>query len=294
MGAPHTPAGAGILQFVAMAARRANRVGRFADIRPLKSAPKTATSARRLHRRRESWRHALPCRRAAWNACTSSTASAPDGRTSPPGNSRVFRLYTVDQMRLQPDNHGPRHEQLARSSRQAICSGQLLSGNELPSGRMLSGNLGLSRNTALRAYEQRRIERRGVMREGWGTHVRDVPLSRGTHQVIPSTWKNAVPSGSGSRSKVTSAPPFGAAGRDERRVGCSAATGSPVREGACARRCSRPSRISRSIGLSTGLRLVAWPLAARRPARVTTVRSEPRLPRRAPGAIFNVRQPHSA
>ena len=82
-------------------------------------------------------------------------------------------------MHLQLDNNGPKHEQLARSLRQAIRSGQIQSGSKLPSTRMLSENLGLSRNTVLRAYEQLRIERLGVMREGSGTYVNEVPLSQG-------------------------------------------------------------------------------------------------------------------
>ena len=82
-------------------------------------------------------------------------------------------------MHLQLDNQGPKHEQLARSLRQAIRSGQLQSGSKLPSTRMLSENLGLSRNTVLRAYEQLRIERLGVMREGSGTYVSDVPPLHG-------------------------------------------------------------------------------------------------------------------
>src|SRR5881394_2619099 len=85
----------------------------------------------------------------------------------------------VDQMHLQLDSKGPKHEQLARSLRQAIRSGQLQSGSKLPSTRTLSENLGLSRNTVLRAYEQLRIERLGVMREGSGTYVSNVPLKRG-------------------------------------------------------------------------------------------------------------------
>ena len=83
-------------------------------------------------------------------------------------------------MHLQLDNQGPKHEQLARSLRQAIRSGQLQSGCKLPSTRMLSENLGLSRNTVLRAYEQLRIERLGVMREGSGTYVSDVPALHGS------------------------------------------------------------------------------------------------------------------
>jgi len=85
----------------------------------------------------------------------------------------------VDPMHLQLDSKGPKHEQLARSLRQAIRSGQLQSGSKLPSTRTLSENLGLSRNTVLRAYEQLRIERLGVMREGSGTYVSDLPLTRG-------------------------------------------------------------------------------------------------------------------
>src|SRR6516225_8105174 len=85
----------------------------------------------------------------------------------------------VEQMHLQLDNKGPKHEQLARSLRQAIRSGQIQSGSKLPSTRMLSENLGLSRNTVLRAYEQLRIERLGVMREGSGTYVSDVAPAHG-------------------------------------------------------------------------------------------------------------------
>src|ERR1700756_4302148 len=82
-------------------------------------------------------------------------------------------------MHLQLDHQGPKHEQLARSLRQAIRSGQLPSGSKLPSTRVLSENLGLSRNTVLRAYEQLRIERLGVMREGSGTYVSEIPVSPG-------------------------------------------------------------------------------------------------------------------
>ena len=82
-------------------------------------------------------------------------------------------------MHLQLDNKGPKHEQLARSLKQAIRSGQLRSGSKLPSTRVLSENLGLSRNTVLRAYEQLRIERLGVMREGSGTYVSDVAPATG-------------------------------------------------------------------------------------------------------------------
>ena len=60
-------------------------------------------------------------------------------------------------MHLQLDNHGPKHEQLARSLRQAIRSGQLQSGSKLPSTRMLSENLGLSRRESLHDVVNRSI-----------------------------------------------------------------------------------------------------------------------------------------
>ncbi len=105
---------------------------------------------------------------------------APDGRAACVRQSaRIFAVHTVDQMHLQLDNNGTKHEQLARALRHAIRSGHLQSGTKLPSTRMLSENLGLSRNTVLRAYEQLRTERLGVMRAGSGTYVSDVQWSHG-------------------------------------------------------------------------------------------------------------------
>ena len=106
-------------------------------------------------------------------------------------------------MHLQLDNHGPKHEQLARSLRQAIRSGQLQSGSKLPSTRMLSENLGLSRNTVLRAYEQLRIERLGTMREGSGTYVSDVPLLNG-----PVALPRRVEAQSAYASRLRDLPPL--------------------------------------------------------------------------------------
>src|SRR6516225_7560195 len=113
----------------------------------------------------------------------------------------------VEQMHLQLDNKGPKHEQLARSLRQAIRSGQLRSGSKLPSTRMLSENLGLSRNTVLRAYEQLRIERLGVMREGSGTYVSDVPA---TH--VPVAVPRHVEAQSAYAARMRGLPPLTLAG----------------------------------------------------------------------------------
>jgi GntR family transcriptional regulator/MocR family aminotransferase len=128
----------------------------------------------------------------------------PGGRTVAIGQlARIFAVHFVDQMHLQLDNNGTKHEQLARALRHAIRSGQLQSGSKLPSTRMLSENLGLSRNTVLRAYEQLRTERLGVMREGSGTYVGDVPLSRG-----PVALPRRVEAQSEYASRVRGLPPL--------------------------------------------------------------------------------------
>ena len=106
-------------------------------------------------------------------------------------------------MHLQLDHNGTKHEQLARALRHAIRSGQLQSGSKLPSTRMLSDSLGLSRNTVLRAYEQLRTERLGVMREGSGTYVSDVPLSQG-----PVALPKRVEAQSEFASRVRDLPPL--------------------------------------------------------------------------------------
>ena len=129
---------------------------------------------------------------------------APDGPTvSVRQFARIFAVHTVDQMHLQLDNSGTKHEQLARALRHAIRCGQLQSGSKLPSTRMLSENLGLSRNTVLRAYEQLRTERLGVMREGSGTYVSDVQLSHG-----PVALPKRVEAQSEYASRVRDLPPL--------------------------------------------------------------------------------------
>ncbi len=87
-------------------------------------------------------------------------------------------------MHLQLDGIGPKYDQLTRALRSAILSGRLSAGEKLPSTRLLSEELGLSRNTVLRAYEQLRVERLGVVREGFGTFVAEV--SRHPVSVAPT------------------------------------------------------------------------------------------------------------
>jgi len=106
-------------------------------------------------------------------------------------------------MHLQLDRNGPRYAQLARALRQAILSGQLPAGSKLPSTRSLSEQLGLSRNTVLRAYEQLRVERLGVMREGSGTYVGQIKPRR-----APIVRPSAVHAQSAYAARLRELPPL--------------------------------------------------------------------------------------
>ena len=74
-------------------------------------------------------------------------------------------------MHLELDGAGAKYEQLARALKQAIATGRIPPGTKLPSTRALSQELGLARNTVVRAYELLGLERLGVAREGAGTYV---------------------------------------------------------------------------------------------------------------------------
>lgn len=69
------------------------------------------------------------------------------------------------------------HLQLTAQLRQAMLSGLLLAGTRLPSTRMLSGMLGVSRNVALAAYDELFAEGYTETRHGSGTFVvADLPV----------------------------------------------------------------------------------------------------------------------
>jgi GntR family transcriptional regulator/MocR family aminotransferase len=80
----------------------------------------------------------------------------------------------------QPARGGLRNR-LYLAVRHAILSGRLVAGSELPSSRSLAAELGVARNTVLRAYEQLLAEGYVVGRHGSGTYVSDaVAPERGT------------------------------------------------------------------------------------------------------------------
>jgi GntR family transcriptional regulator/MocR family aminotransferase len=72
---------------------------------------------------------------------------------------------------LELDGEGPRYAQLTRALRHAILDGRIKPGARLPPTRDLASELGLSRNTAMAAYEQ--LEAEGFIegRIGSGSYV---------------------------------------------------------------------------------------------------------------------------
>ena len=72
---------------------------------------------------------------------------------------------------LQFDGNGARYAQLARALKRAILQGELKAGTALPPTRVLAAELGVSRNTALTAYEMLCAEQLAVARVGSGTFV---------------------------------------------------------------------------------------------------------------------------
>lgn len=105
-------------------------------------------------------------------------------------------------MHLQLDGNGAKHEQLARALRRAILRGQLQAGSKLPSTRMLSEKLGLSRNTVLRAYEQLGVERLSLVRQGSGTYVGQFKTPR-----MPIVVPRPVQAQSAYASRLRALPP---------------------------------------------------------------------------------------
>ncbi len=89
-------------------------------------------------------------------------ASAPRRRRPP---AQIFDL------RLATDDPSPVYQQLVDQLRLLVTTGELPPGSRLPSARHLAANLGVNRNTALRAYMV--LAREGVFqgRRGGGTVV---------------------------------------------------------------------------------------------------------------------------
>jgi len=71
------------------------------------------------------------------------------------------------------DGDGPLHRQTYRALRDAILAGRLRAGERLASSRELAGELGVSRNTVLQAYDRLVAEGYASARPASGTYVAD-------------------------------------------------------------------------------------------------------------------------
>jgi GntR family transcriptional regulator/MocR family aminotransferase len=79
--------------------------------------------------------------------------------------------YHFSVLWLRPDGEGPLQRQVYRALRAAILAGRLRAGERLPSTRALAGELRLSRNTVIAAYEQLLAEGYATSQGGSGTYV---------------------------------------------------------------------------------------------------------------------------
>lgn len=74
-------------------------------------------------------------------------------------------------MDLVLDGHGPVYSQLVRALRKAMANGRLPAGERLPASRVLAKQLGLSRATVVKVYEQLRVDGYLTGQVGSGTFV---------------------------------------------------------------------------------------------------------------------------
>jgi GntR family transcriptional regulator len=115
-------------------------------------------------RRDQSRKRNTAARRALPKARSTNSSRARKARTrgAPP---RIFDL------RLASDDPAPVYQQLVEQLRLLVSTGELRPGARLPSARHLAANLGVNRNTALRAYMV--LAREGIFegRRGGGTVV---------------------------------------------------------------------------------------------------------------------------
>lgn len=90
--------------------------------------------------------------------------------------ARHSHLRFLTDARIDPRSPVPKHRQVYSALAEAIRAGKLNADDPLPSSRELAGELGVSRNTVLAAYEQLLSEGYVTSRGGAGTFVsRNVP-----------------------------------------------------------------------------------------------------------------------
>lgn len=77
-------------------------------------------------------------------------------------------------MTIKLDGEGALFEQLARALKDEILAGRFTAGSLLPATRTLATAIGVSRNTAIAAYELLCAEQLAVAQPGSGTRIGDV------------------------------------------------------------------------------------------------------------------------
>ena len=85
--------------------------------------------------------------------------------------SRVPYALPLAAISLEHASSVPLHRQLYDQLRDSILSGRLPAGTRLPATRTLAADLGLSRNTVMRAFDQLLAEGYMEGRVGAGTYV---------------------------------------------------------------------------------------------------------------------------
>lgn len=91
---------------------------------------------------------------------------------------RAAVLSDLLQQKFDPDTAEANHRQLYRILQQAILSGELPAGTQLPPTRLLACDLGIARNTVIQVYEQLGIEGYVHTGVGRGTFVADTAPDR--------------------------------------------------------------------------------------------------------------------
>lgn len=95
--------------------------------------------------------------------------------------------YIESLLELDRDSADPLYAQLYQSLRSGIVNGKLPQGTRLPATRVLANELGISRNTAIKAFDQLRSEGYLDSRVGSGTFVSESLPERHTEVRGPST-----------------------------------------------------------------------------------------------------------
>jgi GntR family transcriptional regulator/MocR family aminotransferase len=89
-------------------------------------------------------------------------------------------------MLIRLDGTAPLQQQIYDQIRQAVLTAALEPGSRLPSSRRLAGDLAVSRNTVLIAYEQLQAEGYIETRPGGGTYVGRVAAARAAPALVPA------------------------------------------------------------------------------------------------------------